>query len=264
MDLWLLTLFILAGIAGGLLLGLIGVGMALVTVPFLTFMLPSLGFNAEVSPKIALASSMVIVAIGSISSLRVHQHKGTIDWVLIRLMLPASLMGVVCGSLLVTRLPALWLQYIFAFFLCYVAFTMLKPVSQHKAVLQTAPSEPLLRWFPAIVGVTGSFIGAGGGVFMVPFLSRFIAMPKAVASSVAVGFPVTVFGALSYMLQAAPVEHSGMTGAVYWPAVLGISIGSIVAAPLGVRLATKVPATLLKKLFACVLLVIAVKMMLSF
>lgn len=264
MDLWLLTLFILAGIAGGLLLGLIGVGMALVTVPFLTFMLPSLGFNAEVSPKIALASSMVIVAIGSISSLRVHQHKGTIDWVLIRLMLPASLMGVVCGSLLVTRLPALWLQYIFAFFLCYVAFTMLKPVSQHKAVLQTAPSEPLLRWFPAIVGVTGSFIGAGGGVFMVPFLSRFMAMPKAVASSVAVGFPVTVFGALSYMLQAAPVEHSGMTGAVYWPAVLGISIGSVVAAPLGVRLATKVPATLLKKLFACVLLFIAVKMMFSF
>ena len=57
MVLWGLTLFILAGLARGLLLGLIGVGMALVTVPFLTFMLPSLGFNAEVSPVIALGSS---------------------------------------------------------------------------------------------------------------------------------------------------------------------------------------------------------------
>ena len=263
MDLWLLTLFILAGLAGGLLLGLIGVGMALVTVPFLTFMLPSLGFSAEVSPVIALASSMVIAAIGSISSLRVHHQKGAINWELIRLMLPASLFGVVLGSLLVTRLPALWLQCIFATFLLYVAFSMLKP-STKTAQLHSPPSEPMLRWFPALVGATGSFIGAGGGVLMVPFLSRFMAMPKAVASSVAVGFPVTVFGAISYMLQTAPVAHPNLIGAVYWPAVLGMSIGSVVAAPLGVQLSTKVPAALLKKLFACVLLLIALKMLLSF
>ena len=263
MDLWGLTLFILAGVAGGLLLGLIGVGMALVTVPFLTFMLPSLGFSAEVSPVIALASSMVIAAIGSVSSLRVHQQKGTIDWGLIRLMLPVSLIGVVLGSLLVTRVPALWLQCIFAAFLLYVAFSMLKP-STKTTQLQKTPSIQLLRWFPALVGVTGSFIGAGGGVLMVPFLSRFMLMPNAVASSVALGFPVTVFGAISHMLQTAPVTHPGLTGAVYWPAVLGISIGSVVAAPLGVRLSTKVPAALLKKLFAGVLLLIALKMLLSF
>lgn len=263
MDLWVLTLFILAGVAGGLLLGLIGVGMALVTVPFLTFMLPSLGFSTEVSPVIALASSMLIAAIGSISSLRVHHQKGTINWELIRLMLPASLFGVVLGSLLVTRLPALWLQCIFAAFLLYVAFSMLKP-STKTTQLQNPPSNQLLRWFPALVGATGSFIGAGGGVLMVPFLSRFMAMPKAVASSVAVGFPVTVFGAISYMLQTAPVTHPDLIGAVYWPAVLGMSIGSVVAAPLGVQLSTKVPAALLKKLFACVLLLIALKMLLSF
>jgi uncharacterized membrane protein YfcA len=100
--------------------------MALVTVPFLTFMLPSLGFSTEVSPLIALASSMVIAAIGSVSSLRVHHQKGTINWGLIRLMLPASLFGVVLGSLLVARLPALWLQCIFAAFLLYVDFNILK------------------------------------------------------------------------------------------------------------------------------------------
>ena len=264
MDLWVLTLFIFAGVAGGLLLGLIGVGMALVTVPFLTFMLPSLGFSAEVAPVIALGSSMLIAAIGSVSSLRVHQQKGAINWGLIRLMLPASLFGVVAGSLLVTRLPALWLQCIFAAFLLYVAFSMLKPASPKTALLQQPPSNQLLRWFPAVVGATGSFIGAGGGVLMVPFLSRFLAMPKAVASSVAVGFPVTVCGAISYMLQTAPVAHPDLIGAVYWPAVLGMSIGSVVAAPLGVQLATKVPAALLKKIFACVLLLIALKMLLSF
>lgn len=263
MDLWVLTLFIFAGVAGGLLLGLIGVGMALVTVPFLTFMLPFLGFSAEVSPVIALGSSMLIVAIGSVSSLRVHQQKGAINWVLVRLMLPASLLGVVAGSLLVTRLPAPWLQLIFAVFLIYVAFSMLKPAAA-KTAQQNPPSDRVLRWFPAGVGVTGCFIGAGGGVLMVPFLSRFMAMPKAVASSVAIGFPVTVFGALSYMLQAAPVAHPQLTGAVYWPAVLGMSIGSVLAAPLGVKLASHVPGALLKKLFATVLLLIALRLMLQF
>jgi uncharacterized protein len=238
--------------------------MALVTVPFLTFILPSLGFSTEVSPVIALGSSMLIAAIGSISSLRVHQQKGTINWGLIRLMLPASLLGVVLGSLLVTRLPAVWLQCIFAAFLLYVAFSMIKPATTKSTELQQRPSNQLLRWFPALVGATGSFIGAGGGVLMVPFLSRFMAMPKAVASSVAVGFPVTVFGAMSYMVQTAPVAHPDLIGAVYWPAVLGMSIGSVVAAPFGVSLAAKVPAALLKKLFACVLLLIALKMLLSF
>ena len=178
-------------------------------------------------------------------------------------MLPASLIGVVLGSLLVTRLPALWLQCIFAAFLLYVAFSMLKP-SANTAQLQKTHSAQWLRWFPALVGFTGSFIGAGGGVLMVPFLNRFMAMPKALASSVAVGFPVTVFGAISYMLQTAPVSHPDLIGAVYWPAVLGMSIGSVVAAPLGVRLATLVPAALLKKLFACVLILIAFRMLLSF
>jgi uncharacterized membrane protein YfcA len=263
MDLGLFTLFILAGAVGGVLLGLIGVGMALVTVPFLTFMLPFLGFNPDVSPLIALASSMLIVAIGSVSSLREHQQKGTIDWALIRLMLPASLIGVVLGSLLVTRLPALWLQYIFAAFLLYVAFSMLKP-SAKTAQLQKIHSDQLFRWFPALVGFTGSFIGAGGGVLMVPFLSRFMAMSKAVASSVAVGFPVTVFGAISYMLQTAPVVHQDLIGVVYWPAVLGMSIGSVIAAPFGVKLATKMPAVFLKKLFGGVLILIALKMLWSF
>ena len=36
MDLWVLTLFVFAGLAGGLLLGLIGVGMASVSYTHLT------------------------------------------------------------------------------------------------------------------------------------------------------------------------------------------------------------------------------------
>lgn len=61
-------LFALAGLVGGLLLGLIGVGMALVAVPFLNFVLPRFGVPTGAVPLVSVATSMGIVAVGSVSS----------------------------------------------------------------------------------------------------------------------------------------------------------------------------------------------------
>ena len=55
-----LLIFLGAGLAGGLLLGLIGVGMALIAVPVLTFALPRFGVPAEVAPLTAVATSMAV------------------------------------------------------------------------------------------------------------------------------------------------------------------------------------------------------------
>ncbi len=193
--------------------------MALVTVPFLTFMLPSLGFSTEVSPLIALASSMVIAAIGSISSLRVHQQKGTINWGLIQVDVTGQFIWR-CAWLLAGNTFASFVAAVhFCRFFVLCGFLYVKAISKILLSCKKHPQLNWLRWFPALVGFTGSFIGAGGGVLMVPFLSRFMAMPKAVASSVAVGFPVTVFGAISYMLQTAPVSHPDLI----WCCVLACS-----------------------------------------
>jgi uncharacterized membrane protein YfcA len=53
------------------------------------------------------------------------------------------------------------------------------------------------------------------------------------------------------------------TGYIYWPAFLGVVITSPFITPLGAALAHKMPATLLKKLFAGLVLVIGIKMCLS-
>jgi len=87
-------------------------------------------------------------------------------------------------------------------------------------------------------------------------------MKNAVAVSSACGFPIAVSGAVMYASlgygQEALPEWS--LGYVYLPALAGIVICSMVTAPIGARLANKVPAQQLKRYFSIVLFLIAAKM----
>ena len=255
-----MTTFILlfiAGIFGGALLGMIGVGMALVAVPALTFALPHLGVPPGLAPTVALATSRGIVTIGSISSVVAHNRLGNIDWLVFRLIVPFSLIGVFLGSLLVTRLPADALRLIFAAFLIFVAIRMLLA---RKSTGEAAPvPAKVYRASGAAIGFAGALIGAGGGVFMVPFLTgRGWKMVRAVATSAAIGLPVTIFGMIFHALRPLPGIDAAMIGSLHLPALIGIGFGSILGAPFGAQIASRLPGELLKKGFAVVLLILAV------
>ncbi|MGA0115801.1 MAG: TSUP family transporter, partial [Burkholderiales bacterium] len=53
-------------------------------------------------------------------------------------------------------------------------------------------------------------------------------------------------------------------GYVYLPALAGVVISSVLLAPVGARLAHRTPGTVLKKIFAVVLFLLATKMLVSF
>ena len=54
-----------------------------------------------------------------------------------------------------------------------------------------------------------------------------------------------------------------MLGYLFLPAFFGISLGSVIGAPFGARLASKVPAVLLKRCFAVLLIVLAAKLLID-
>jgi uncharacterized membrane protein YfcA len=259
-----IVLFLAAGVAGGVLLGLIGVGMALIAVPLLAITLPYFDIGPQFTPLTALATSMAIVAVGSVSSVISHSRLGNVDWPVVKQTVPASLVGVALGSLVASHLPGTYLKWIFCAFLIVIAVRMLMPVkgSQAEGVRPTGTWS--YRLAGALIGIAGSLIGAGGGVFMVPFLnSRGHAMARAVATSTTIGLPVSIVGAVVYALQASPLPAIPMLGYIYLPAFLGISLGSILGAPLGARLASRVPARALKTGFAILLIILAVKLALG-
>lgn len=256
-------IFLAGGAAGGLLLGMLGVGTALVAVPLLTLVLPWLGVPAPDAPLTALATSMAVVAATSVSSVLSHHRLGNIDWAVFRTTILASLLGVALGSAVATHLPGQLLRAVVGAFLLYTAWRMLRAPSATGATL--VPAEVPARTYRlggALIGVAGSFIGAGGGVLMVPFLSgRGHPMTRAVATSTAIGLPVTVLGAVLYtgLGLREGVHLPGQFGYLHLPAFLEISAASVIAAPFGARLASRVPAGLLKKGFAVVLVPLALK-----
>ncbi|HRK79424.1 MAG TPA: TSUP family transporter, partial [Thiobacillus sp.] len=61
-----------------------------------------------------------------------------------------------------------------------------------------------------------------------------------------------------------PVVPAGSLGFVYLPALFGIVLGSVLTAPLGARTAHRLPVKPLKRVFALLLMVLALRMAWTF
>jgi uncharacterized membrane protein YfcA len=85
-------------------------------------------------------------------------------------------------------------------------------------------------------------------------------MQQAVATSAACGLPIAIAGALSFMWVGwhQPQLPEWSLGFVYLPAMLGIAATSMFFARLGARLAHRLSATVLKRLFALLLLSVGI------
>lgn len=113
------------------------------------------------------------------------------------------------------------------------------------------------------IGFISSLVSIGGGSLIVPYLkSRAIDLRVAIGTSSALGFCIAVAGSLGYLIQG--VYRTSKTG--YWGfidiyAALLIASASFITAPVGVRLAYRLPTVLLRKLFAVLLLCLSFKML---
>ena len=103
-------------------------------------------------------------------------------------------------------------------------------------------------------GILSGTLGVGSGAIMVPALVLIMALPQksAQGTSLAIMVPMVLTGALRYKLDA-DVSVSTM-------AVVLLVAGAIPGALLGSELAQRVPASVLRKLFAAFLIIIGAKM----
>ena len=117
-----------------------------------------------------------------------------------------------------------------------------------------------------IIGAISSWVGIGGGTLTVPFqVWCNIPFHRAVGTSAAIGFPIAFAGMAGYLIGGWHVEtlptHS--LGFVSLPALAGIATGSVLTAPLGAKTAHALPVAKLKRIFALLLLVLAIRMLMT-
>lgn len=250
-------LYLALGALSGLMAGLFGVGGGAVIVPVLIIAFARQGLDPAVLTHIAVGTSLAVICLTSISSVRAHHRNGFVDWPVVRVMAPALVIGVVAGVLTVVRIPGPVLQWIIGSYLCLIAIQMgfdLMPAG-HRLQLTRR-----VQWLAgAVIGWVSALFGIGGGSLTVPFLSFYgVRMQHAVATSAACGFPIAVGGALSNMLAGWGQADlpAGSLGYVYLPAFAGIALMSLPFAKLGANLAKNLPATVLKRIFAGFLVII--------
>ena len=115
----------------------------------------------------------------------------------------------------------------------------------------------------ALAASVSSLVGIGGGTLFVPFMTWCnIRLHQAIGTSAAIGLPIAVAGTVGYIANG--LLASGLPpyslGFIYLPALAAIVAASVLTAPLGAKLAHRLPVNKLKKLFALLLYTLALRM----
>ena len=247
-------LYLILGACAGVLAGLFGVGGGLIIVPVLVFSFTAQGFSTEVLTHVAVGTSLATIVFTSLNAVREHHKRGAVRWPIVGWMSVGIILGAALGALTADALKGPVLQKIIGVFAITMAIQMafeLKPKAQGHV-----PGKTGLSVAGVVIGWASAIFGIGGGSLTVPFLSaKGVVMQQAVATSSAVGLPIALSGALSFMVVGWNAAHlpEGSTGYVYWPALVGIALTSMYFTRFGVRLAHRLPAKRLKQLFALLL-----------
>lgn len=259
-----LLIYLAAGAVAGLASGLFGIGGGLIIVPVLLFAFGLADVDAGVVMHLALGTSLMTIVVTSASSLRAHHRLGGIMWPVFRPLAVGLVIGAVGGAQIAGALPSDVLESIFAVFVLLMAARM--AIGGQPPAHRRLPGTPALVGTGGVIGVVSSIVGIGGGSLTVPFLVWCgTEMRKAVGTSAACGFPIAVSGAAGYVIAGwgAPELPAWSTGYVFWPAFAGIAAASVLLAPVGAKLAHRLPQPVLKRIFAAFLVIVGLRLLLA-
>jgi uncharacterized membrane protein YfcA len=254
--------YIVLGLFAGFVAGLLGVGGGLIIVPVLAFIFAAHHFPEQYVMHLALGTSLASIIFTSISSFRAHHQHGAVNWKIWREVTPGIVTGTLLGSVLAAYLSAYFLKVFFVVFVFYVGTQMLLDIKPK--ALRELPGLPGMFAAGNVIGVVSSLVGIGGGTLSVPFMTWCnIKLHQAIGTSAAIGLPIAVAGAVGYIANGLAVSgklppHS--LGFVYLPALAAIVVASILTAPLGAKLAHRLPVKKLKKIFAFLLFTLGIRM----
>ncbi|MCW5588979.1 MAG: sulfite exporter TauE/SafE family protein [Legionellales bacterium] len=256
-----LLCFFLTGILTGLLSGLLGIGGGLIVVPALLFLFQHFTPQLAYPVHMAAGTSFAIMIITSISSTWHHQRYGGVIWPLYQKLLPAMVLGTLSGVVIANFLEGSIIKILFGFFLLFVAVRM-SLLIQPKPT-RTLPGRLGLSLFGYGVGLKSGMFGVGGGTLTVPFLTRCnVPMRQASGTSTICSFTIALVGTLGFIISGLrhPAQQAGFTGYIYWPAFFGVALGSLLSTPLGTYLAQVLPVNITKRIFAVLLLFVALRL----
>ncbi|WP_295559020.1 sulfite exporter TauE/SafE family protein [uncultured Hyphomicrobium sp.] len=262
---WLVLALLAGGLAAGFLAGLLGVGGGGILVPVLFEVFTLLGVPDSIRMHLALGTSFAVIVPTAILSFRGHLERGAVDTAVLKRLAPFVVLGVVIGIALVSSVSGTALKWVWIVFGGLFALKMALGRDDWR-LADDVPDSGLIRLAAFAVGLISTLMSIGGGMFLVS-LFTLCGWPilKAVATSSGFGPFIAIPGLIGYMWagwgnpELPPVSLGFVS-------VLGAAIiipMSVVAAPLGVRVAHGLSRRKLELAFAALLAAVALRLFLS-
>ena len=234
--------FALAAVAG-LLLGLLGGGGSILTVPILVY-----AFGLEA--KRAIAVSLGVVGVVSLFGAIGHWRAGRVNGRVAVLFGGVAMAGAYGGARLAAFVTGPAQLAVFAAAMLVAAAFMLRPTrSGSERAPASAQASPLAAASAAFaVGVFTGMVGIGGGFLVVPALVVLVGLPMkdAIGTSLAV---------IAMNASAGLVGYAGHVDPP-WTVMAGFIVAASIGMAAGTSLVGLVPAAALRRAFAAFLVLV--------
>lgn len=248
----------------GFAAGLLGIGGGVVMVPLLVLVFRATGVPPEHIMHVALGTALAAMIFTSLSSMRAHHAHGAVDWKIARSMSPGMLAGSFVAALVAGFIPTWPLALGFTVLVFYAATQILLDLRPPGS--RELPGAAGLFGAGAAIGAVSSLLAAGGAFMTIPFLAWCkVPLRRAIGTAAANGLPIAIAGTAGYVFNGWREDAlpGPSIGYVYLPALALVVITSMLAAPLGARLAHRLPVKRLRTLFAALLYFFAIRMLIG-
>ncbi len=258
---WLVGVLLAAGLVTGILAGMLGIGGGGILVPILFEVFASIGVDESVRMHLCVGTSLAVIMPTSLRSFYAHKAKGAVDMDIIRSFVIPVVAGV-CLGVLVARfsnesvLKAVWAGAATAFsFKLYLG-------GDKWRLGDTIPGNPLRAIYGIFLGLVSTLMSIGGGAFITMMMTLYgRTIHQAVATSSGFGPMIAIPGTIGFIW--AGLGATGLpVGSIGYVNILGAAViasVSVLAAPLGVRLAHGISRRNLELAFATFLAIVAVR-----
>ncbi len=253
------VVLIVCGLGVGALSSMLGVGGGIILVPVLII---GFGLSPLTAPGTTLVAAFFVAMASLVPYYRQKPHPviPRAGLLLAVTSVPGSLLGVWLRGTLQDEET---LRLVFAAILMPIALRMLFAKKREKADFASEVGSFNLSRIPHVrigysligslcAGILSGLLGIGGGVLMVPTLNMLMGLPMHAA--VATSMLTMVFTATSGTVM------NYLAGEIHVFYALTISLGMVVGAQFGPRLACRINAVRLKQLFGVVLVLPLVQM----
>lgn len=256
MELLHILLLAGAGLAGGFLAGLVGVGGGVIFSPVLFFYFSAVGTPPALIPPLTLGSSLFCTLVAAGSGTIRQLAVGGIETRIAGTVGVFAAVSVTLMTFLVTTRP--WygpevFQIVLAVVLIAAVARMLFARPEMHDDEDARPGIPSLAAAGVGAGTIASAAGVGGGIVMVPIFNQLMRIPlkKAAANSMATIVIIAGTGVVTYVIAGLAVATPATAlGFVDFGRAVWLAVPALFAARWGVQTATRVNVRVIRYAFA--------------